>query len=58
MDEKVTNEEVQVCSICGKEFTEFGNDAWPVNDGICCDECNMNVVVPRRLSDYYKHEGE
>jgi len=39
------------CSICGKEFEGWGNNAWPVNDGTCCDECNANVVIPMRLAD-------
>jgi hypothetical protein len=26
-----------------------GNNAQPVNDGRCCDECNMDVVIPARL---------
>ncbi len=39
------------CSICGKEFEGFGNSAEPVNDGLCCDKCNEEVVIPRRLAD-------
>lgn len=45
-----------ICSICGKEFEGFGNNAEPVNDGICCDKCNMEVVIPRRLADLNKKE--
>lgn len=37
------------CSICGKKFTEYGNNAQPINDGICCDNCNYSIVVPKRL---------
>lgn len=40
-----------VCSICGKEFNGFGNNAEPVNDGICCDKCNSDIVIPRRMAD-------
>lgn len=50
MDEK------RVCSICGKEFEGFGNNAEPVNDGICCDKCKAEVVIPRRLVDLNKKE--
>jgi len=39
----------KVCSICQHPFTEYGNNAQPVNDGRCCDECNWTVVVPSRL---------
>ena len=37
------------CSICGKEIEGFGNNAWPINEGICCDECNSKQVVPLRI---------
>lgn len=47
MDEK------RVCSICGKEFTGYGNNAEPVNDGICCNECNFEVVIPRRMTELF-----
>ena len=37
---------VQVCSICGGPIVGFGNNAQPVNDGLCCDRCNERVVLP------------
>ena len=37
---------VQVCSICGGAIVGFGNDAWPVNDDRCCDQCNAERVIP------------
>lgn len=52
MDEK------RVCSICGKEFTGYGNNAEPVNDGICCNECNFEVVIPRRMTERYNASSE
>ena len=50
------------CSICnseiekqvdenGKVFWESGNNAEPINDGRCCDFCNMAVVIPTRMND-------
>jgi hypothetical protein len=45
------------CSICEKEIPvkeggwSQGNNAQPVNDGRCCDDCNMSVVVPARLTE-------
>jgi hypothetical protein len=46
------------CSICGKEIEAImkdgevlwdeGNNAWPVNEGRCCNECNRTVVLPAR----------
>jgi hypothetical protein len=37
------------CSICNQPFTEYGNDARPVNDGRCCDYCDCLVVLPIRI---------
>ena len=43
--------ETHVCAICGKTYTGFGNDAWPVKDGDCCDACNTEYVIPARLKN-------
>ena len=37
------------CSICDKEEKGYGNNAYPINSGRCCDECNWKVVIPRRM---------
>ena len=37
------------CVICGHDFEGFGNNAYPVADGVCCDECNNEKVIPARL---------
>lgn len=37
----------KVCSICQKYYDGWGNNAWPVNDGRCCDDCNRIVLVAR-----------
>lgn len=39
------------CCICGKEIVGYGNNAEPVENGRCCDECNMNVVIPTRIKN-------
>ena len=39
------------CSICNEDFEGFGNNAEPINNGRCCDFCNMAVVIPTRLND-------
>jgi hypothetical protein len=40
-----------ICVICGKAIgDEFGNNAMPVIEGRCCDKCNWEVVIPRRLA--------
>ena len=43
------------CSICKEpiEVTSYGwaegNNALPVNDGRCCDSCDMTKVLPARM---------
>jgi len=51
-EEKTT----KVCCICGKEFTEWGNNPWPImEEGACCNECNMEKVIPARMARIYTH---
>jgi len=38
------------CNICGLFYTGHGNNAYPVIDGECCDECNIGVVLPARMA--------
>ena len=38
------------CSICKDNFTGFGNNADPINDGRCCDVCNDTKVIPARIA--------
>ena len=42
-------EEKHTCSICGEKYTGFGNNAYPINNGRCCDQCNDTVVIPERI---------
>lgn len=37
----------QFCSICQKPLDGYGNNAEPINNGRCCDECNDLVVRAR-----------
>lgn len=48
----------QICSICKKEYEGYGNNAQPVRDGLCCDECNEKKVLPARLKEANKKPGE
>lgn len=41
------------CVICGRKFSGYGNNADPVAKGECCDDCNVNVVVPARIRMIY-----
>lgn len=54
------NEE-KVCCICGKKFTEWGNNPWPVvtdKDAVCCDMCNSLDVLPARLKMMFNKEDK
>ena len=35
------------CSICNQTFQGFGNNAHPINNGRCCDDCNTKVIQTR-----------
>lgn len=43
------------CCFCGKEIKEpHTNNPWPVNqeeDARCCNECNINIVIPARCKE-------
>ena len=44
-----------ICSICKEPIptTSYGwsegNNAQPINDGRCCDNCDATVVIPKRI---------
>jgi len=38
------------CCLCYKRCEDkVGNNAQPVMAGICCDKCNISVVIPMRI---------
>ena len=40
------------CCICGKECVGYGNNPEPIQPydfGKCCDACNRDVVMPKRI---------
>ena len=43
------SDDVRACSICGEPYSGDGNEAEPVHDGSCCDDCNERYVIPARL---------
>lgn len=63
MTQDIINKETGklICSICkfdveplvkeGRVIWDQGNNAWPVNDGRCCDECNTQIVTPARITN-------
>jgi hypothetical protein len=40
------------CSICSEWYAGFGNNAEPVDDGRCCDDCNNSKVLPARVAQW------
>jgi hypothetical protein len=46
--------QVQICSICKRGYTGLGNNAWPVNEARCCNDCNWTVVIPARFRLYFR----
>ena len=48
---------LKCCSICGKEYEGFGNNAQPLADGDCCDNCN-NKVIRERLKIASEHSDQ
>jgi len=39
---------VHKCCICKKGYRGYGSNALPISKGRCCDDCNINVVLPER----------
>ena len=44
----------KICCICGRAYTEWGNNADPVADRECCDACNWSHVIPARIKELKK----
>lgn len=49
-----TTDEKKICCLCGREFKEWGNNAQPLSDGRCCNECNNSRVIPARINNIKK----
>jgi hypothetical protein len=70
MTEDIINKETGklICSICkfdveplvkeGRVIWDQGNNAWPVNDGRCCNICNDSIVTPARIIQMARRENE
>ena len=42
--------ETKVCCLCGNKYIGYGNSSYPlVEDGLCCDVCNREKVIPERI---------
>lgn len=51
-------EATKICCICGKEIKGYGNNAWPIDRGRCCDDCNSNYVIPERIRQLFKKDSK
>ena len=41
---------LSTCCICGHKFLGYGHNASPVvENGYCCDKCNSEKVIPKRM---------
>lgn len=38
-----------ICSICWRTYYGWGNNAEPVNSGLCCTACDDTIVIPARI---------
>ena len=46
-----------ICSICDDVIEDgFGNNAEPINSGRCCDTCNIEYVIPKRIRLQFESE--
>ena len=44
------------CSICNDWVHDFGHNAQPVNNGRCCDRCNIEYVIVKRIKEQFNKE--
>lgn len=35
------------CVLCNDYKVGYGNNAYPLEVGICCDDCNTKVIIAR-----------
>ena len=51
------NEQKNTCILCGKEFKGYGNNPAPLKkEGVACNECNLNKVIPARLKASFENK--
>lgn len=46
------------CCFCNVKFEGYGNSALPLRDGVCCDVCNIEKVIPERIRRLEKYQNE
>ena len=43
----MTQDKLQICTLCKRPFTGHGNNPLPQANGRCCNACNLQVVFAR-----------
>ena len=38
---------IRLCCICCMYYLGYGNNALPIRNGICCDDCFKRVLIAR-----------
>lgn len=38
------------CCICGRLIEGYVHNAEPYKSGVCCGQCNSNIVIPARIN--------
>ena len=57
VDDKINSMEdktMSKCIICKKEMIEKGNNPAPIkkmDEGLCCNSCNILLVLPARIKE-------
>jgi hypothetical protein len=46
------------CCICSVEYAGYGNNAAPVAEGRCCNDCNYTVVIPSRVENLLNKKND
>ena len=42
-----------ICVLCKENFTGWGNNPDPLaKEGVCCDQCDMDKVIPKRIEEH------
>ena len=58
MDAETTEDVDDGCCFCGADYGRYGNNAQPLFDGRCCNNCNTEMVIPARISMMFGAESE
>lgn len=37
------------CCICERKLNSYENNAYPIKEGMCCNNCKIRFVVPARV---------